>query len=294
MAYTKSVTVSGNKANSSGRGVQYANFDTNAAASSTFDLKVLCNDFSKITDASFLLQDSPNRMRQAWFMANKLGGSGYGQFSFGLPSAPDQKPTNWVQGNQFWWNGRNPLLLGVTTNTPVRSSTNCMVGMRFTVGSSNIITKYLGRWVLPNSAGSSTVYLTDSNKNPLRSVTVNIAGQKPGTFAYAELDSYIILYANTVYYLLSSETAYGDAWCMNCPVGAGSGAIINSAVYGNVETAGAICNGPLNFTSCMIEPRVGSNWITNGSGSTNLGINNTQQYKINNPSEFSDSRFSLY
>jgi hypothetical protein len=166
--------------------------------------------------------------------------------------------------------------------------------MRFTVGSSAIIANYLGRWVMPGNTGSHTLYLTDMGGNILRSATVNTAGQKPGAFAYAELPNYLILSANTSYYLLSSETASGDNWCMNCPVSTVSGATVDGAVYGGVFTAGAGCNGPVNFTSCMLVNPVGANWSTNGSGSTNLGINASNHYKINNPSEFADSRFSLY
>ena len=44
------------------------------------------------------------------------------------------------------------------------------------------------------------------------SATVVTAGATPGSFAYASLASPVVLNANTTYYVVSQETAGGDAW----------------------------------------------------------------------------------
>jgi hypothetical protein len=293
MAYANSATVSGNKVIASGFGVAYNNYDDPAIACFPFSLQVLCNDFSKIDYSSFFLQDNPGKMRQARFTANRLGGRIYeGHLYLAMPITSNP-PTIWLQGNQFWWNGYGPLVTSFSLTSPTTSTTNCLIGMRFTVGNANLMVNYLGRLVINGNTNLHTVTLYTADMNPVAggAVTINTANQALNAFAYAELATPIFLVANTSYYLLSTETALEDSWCMNSPV-VTSGATVDRLVYGANVTTSANCNGPVNFMSCVLVNPVGSNWTANAG--TNLGTNVTQQYIINNPSEFSDSRFSLY
>ncbi len=303
MAYIQAVTASGNKVDSGGYGFFYSHYDTDPNSSSTFDLRVLCNDFSMITGSSFLLQDNPNRMRRAWFTANKLGGSGYGHLNLGVPSNPAVKPTNWLQGNQFWWNGKCPLADGVTTSAAMYNSFSGWLGMAFTVSNSDLMVNCLGRWVISGSTNIHTVKIVRASDGAdIASASVNTAGQPPGRFAYAELagGSQVILLANTSYYLVSSESIGGDSWIPFCAMStfANNGVTVTGSTfkYGNnpfvIQQAGSYSYGPLSFTGCKLVNRVGSNW--NPNAGSNLGTNATGQYIINNPSEFSDDRFSLY
>ena len=58
------------------------------------------------------------------------------------------------------------------------------------------------------------------------------AGATQGSFAYASLASPVVLNANTTYYLVSQETAGGDAWYdWDTTVQTSSAATLTSAVW---------------------------------------------------------------
>ncbi len=89
------------------------------------------------------------------------------------------------------------------------------VGMRITVGASPVNVTALGRIVAPGNTGSHTVKIVNaSNSQDISggSASVSTASGTTGSFAYANLPEPVTLEANTVYYIVSQETAGGDAW----------------------------------------------------------------------------------
>jgi hypothetical protein len=67
--------------------------------------------------------------------------------------------------------------------------------------------------VVAGNTASHGVKLVDAaTGTDVASVTVNTAGAPAGAFRYADLASPVTLKANAVYYLVSLETAGGDAW----------------------------------------------------------------------------------
>src|SRR5207237_910839 len=83
------------------------------------------------------------------------------------------------------------------------------------VGSSDLQVSSLGRWVVAGNSVSHTVKLVDAATGADvagGSVSVTTAGAPAGSFAYVKLPSALTLRANGTYYLVSQETAGGDAW----------------------------------------------------------------------------------
>jgi predicted transglutaminase-like cysteine proteinase len=87
-------------------------------------------------------------------------------------------------------------------------------GMAITVGSSPITVNSLGRMVTTGNNANHVVKLVNAAGVDILggSVTISTASATPGNFAYASLASPVVLSANTTYYLVSQETAGGDAW----------------------------------------------------------------------------------
>jgi uncharacterized protein DUF4082 len=103
----------------------------------------------------------------------------------------------------------------VTSFTPtnLRRDFSGWVGSRFTVGTADLQVSSLGRWVVAGNTGTHVVKVVDAaTGTDLASVTVNIAGATAGSFRYVSLSSPVSLRANTTYYLVTQETAGGDAW----------------------------------------------------------------------------------
>jgi hypothetical protein len=87
------------------------------------------------------------------------------------------------------------------------------VGMRITVGSSNLSVSALGRWAVGNDTGTHIVRLVNAGTGAeVASVAVDVNGAPAGTYVYASLATRMTLTANTTYYLLSQETMGGDRW----------------------------------------------------------------------------------
>jgi hypothetical protein len=89
------------------------------------------------------------------------------------------------------------------------------VGMQFTTGANPVWVTRLGRWVAPGNNEYHTLGLIDATTLqwlPGGAVTLNLAGETPGYFAYASLAAPVKLNANTSYLLVSSETYGGDTW----------------------------------------------------------------------------------
>jgi cellulose 1,4-beta-cellobiosidase len=106
------------------------------------------------------------------------------------------------------------FITGQTLGT-LRSDVTGWLGGRFTVGASAISVKQLGRWVVSGNSQTHTLKLVNVSTGvdvPGGSVTVTTAGAPAGAFVYASLASPVTLTANTLYYIVSQETAAGDQW----------------------------------------------------------------------------------
>jgi hypothetical protein len=81
------------------------------------------------------------------------------------------------------------------------------------VGAADLRVSALGRWVVEGNSGSHTVKVVDAaTGNDVASAVVNTAGAPAGTFRYVDLSAPLTLRAGASYYLVSEETAGGDAW----------------------------------------------------------------------------------
>jgi hypothetical protein len=81
------------------------------------------------------------------------------------------------------------------------------------VGGADVSVTALGRVVVAGNSHSHTVKLVAAATGAdVASASVDTAGAPAGTFKFANLAAPVILHANTTYYLVTQETAGGDAW----------------------------------------------------------------------------------
>jgi hypothetical protein len=116
----------------------------------------------------------------------------------------------------------------------LRNNYTGWVGMSITIGSSPLTVSSLGRIAVSGNSGTHTVKLVTAGGADVvgGSATVVTAGATPGSFAFAPLASPVVLNANTTYYLVSQETAGGDAWYdLDTTVRTISAATLTSAVW---------------------------------------------------------------
>ena len=119
-----------------------------------------------------------------------------------------------------------PWVTGFTPASP-RADYTGWVGMRFLVGAAALRVTALGRLMLVGNAQTHTVKLLTAGgaaEVADGSASVALTVSPVGDFCYANLGAPVTLAANTEYWLLSSETAGGDAWWDS--VAAGSGVVI--------------------------------------------------------------------
>jgi hypothetical protein len=89
------------------------------------------------------------------------------------------------------------------------------VGMRMVIGTNPVTVSQLGRMVAPGNSGTHALKLvraSDGTDVPGGATTVNLNGGVAGSFRYASLATPVTLAAGATYYLLSQESAGGDAW----------------------------------------------------------------------------------
>ncbi|HEX3621486.1 MAG TPA: DUF4082 domain-containing protein, partial [Acidimicrobiales bacterium] len=136
----------------------------------------------------------------AGIVAGGSGGQSYGPSNFLYASVAPPAPTGTALVSSF-------------TPTIVRNDFSGWVGMRMTVGSSNLSVSALGRLALGADTGTHTVRLVNAATGAeVASVAVDMNGAAAGTYVYASLAAPVTLTANTAYYLVSQETAGGDRW----------------------------------------------------------------------------------
>jgi hypothetical protein len=108
----------------------------------------------------------------------------------------------------------------VTSQTlgTLRNNYSGYVGMQVVVSSNPIILTALGRMMASGNNGTHTVKLvkvSDGTDVPGGSVSIAMGGSTVGQFQYASLSNPMLLPAGTAYYVMSQESAGGDAWYDN-------------------------------------------------------------------------------
>jgi hypothetical protein len=122
----------------------------------------------------------------------------------------------------------------VTSFTPtnVRQDFSGWVGGSVRVGGTDLSVTALGRLVVAGNTRTHTVKLVNAaTGTDVASVSVDTAGAPAGSFKFANLAAPVTLHANTTYYLVTQESAGGDAWydydthLVTTAVGADTGAV---------------------------------------------------------------------
>jgi hypothetical protein len=128
-------------------------------------------------------------------------------------------------------------------------------GMKITVGSTPLIVTQLARWKQSGNTQTHTLAVFNNSGTSLASVSLNLSSAPVG-LNYVALSTPVVLAANTVYYIVSSETNAGDAWGgSSTTVSHTSTATVNGAyrsgdgVTWTADDATADhCNVPVGFT----------------------------------------------
>ena len=118
---------------------------------------------------------------------------------------------------EFTWSGSGTNFgLSTITNLtyPLRNDFSGWVGCSLKTGANPLVISYLGRIVARGNSANHTLKLVrgDGTDCPGGSTVLNTAGLTVGQFGYAPVTNPVVLEANSVYYLLSQETAGGDFW----------------------------------------------------------------------------------
>lgn len=107
------------------------------------------------------------------------------------------------------------FVTSVTLSTfALRNNISGWLGTKITTGTSPVIVRELGRWVVSGNTGTHTVKVVNaatSTDVPGASVSVATAGAPVG-FSYTALNVPVTLAANTSYYIVSQEVIGGDQW----------------------------------------------------------------------------------
>jgi hypothetical protein len=137
----------------------------------------------------------------------------------------------------------------------LRNDVTGWIGMKFTVGASPLTVTALGRTFASGNSSTHLVELvkaSDGNAVVNGSVSISMAGGKPGEFSYATLATPVTLLANTSYYLVSQETSGGDKWysydstVTTANVGTCNGRVFSKAPWYTDDIAGK-SYGPVDF-----------------------------------------------
>jgi hypothetical protein len=164
-----------------------------------------------------------------------------------------------------------------TAGRTLRNDYSGWVGMRFTVGSTPLSVRNLGRLCVAGNQGIHTIKLLDAVTKqdiPGGSVEVNLAACTPSQFVYGTLPTTLSLATSGSYFLVSQETAGADRWYNWGPITAASDAVVNSSIYslaGNWYSGGSTSTsyGPLNFQySLKTGPAIAATVQTNIPGTS--------------------------
>lgn len=106
----------------------------------------------------------------------------------------------------------NPYIT-VMSSATIRSDFTGELGLKITVGNTQMVVTDLGRLFLTGNSGTHTVYirLVSDSTNSVASASVNMVGGTNETVVYVSI-SPVTLLANTSYYIMGVETSGGDSW----------------------------------------------------------------------------------
>lgn len=147
------------------------------------------------------------------------------------------------------------------TTGGLRNDYGNYVGMKITVGGSDITVKELGRYYVSGNNCTHTLKIVRASDGvDMGSVSINMGAGTADSlgYKYATLSSPVTLAANTSYYIVSLETAGGDQWYGTVggmpSLTTTSAAAVNSAVYWHTGYnswtpygSSGNCYVPLNF-----------------------------------------------
>ncbi len=131
-----------------------------------------------------------------------------------------------------------------------RNDYGSYVGVKVTIGASNVDILALGRWCKSGNTQTHAVKLFDESGTELVSVTVDCAGVSDA-WKFEDLGSPYTAIAGTVYYLESLEDNGGDIWYADdSTFTVTSVAAATDSAYNRNNDAGVGANhmqGPVNF-----------------------------------------------
>ena len=146
---------------------------------------------------------------------------------------------------------------GQTLGT-LRSNVSGCLGVKFTVGASDLTVTQLGRWVSiddPANTQTHTVTLYDNSGVPVTngSGTVATTGTAADGFVYAALSPNVTLTAGATYELVAAEASGGDNFYNdNTTVTVTSAAAPSTT--SSVYHSGTACSGTVTFTANSASP----------------------------------------
>jgi hypothetical protein len=110
--------------------------------------------------------------------------------------------------------GPQPLVTAFNLNNrPTRNDFTGFVGMKVTVGASNLSVSSLGRVCVATNSQTHTVELVNAATSAVvATASVSMSGCGANTFVYTALATPVTLTAGASYYLASQETVNGDMW----------------------------------------------------------------------------------
>jgi hypothetical protein len=120
------------------------------------------------------------------------------------------------------------------SNAPLRNDFGGFVGMKFTVGGTQLNVTSLGRVCVTGNTDTHVIKLVLASTGvdvPGGTASVGMAGCSGGQFIYSALSSPVTLQANTAYYLASQEASGGDQWYDLNGLTTTSDAAVNNSVY---------------------------------------------------------------
>ena len=141
-----------------------------------------------------------------------------------------------------------PIITGITTPGKPRNNSTGAFGMKFTVGAQPLTVTALGRIYIAGNTQSHVVKLvraSDGMDVPGGAVTINLPSGNPGEFVYGLLPAPVTLDANTMYYLVSTETNGGDLFYDLSTVTATNEIAVNNGVVFQ-PSLGYVLVGPAN------------------------------------------------
>ena len=114
--------------------------------------------------------------------------------------------------------------------------------MKLTVGPNNLVVSALGRWVVSGNSQNHTVKIVKASTGadlPGSSVSVSTGGATAGAFAYTNLAAPVTLLGGLSYYIVSAETAGGDArYNDDTTVTTTSDAFAVDSIWGPLDSSG--------------------------------------------------------